>query len=163
MFTEINAALQSAKVIKDIVVATNSMSNHSEILTAITTIQEKLADAIGAYLESEEKQAVLRNRLRELEQEVLSFKNWETTMQRYQLVSFPTGTLAYAFKPDMQNHEPQHHLCEVCVNKQQISRLQPIGDGYFLMCHNCKLQIQITVLSGAMLRSVTAKMKQVKS
>ena len=66
MYAEIVAAVQSAKTLAELVKAANSLSNHSQMLTAVHSVQEKLTDALTAHLASQEKQAALAEEVREL-------------------------------------------------------------------------------------------------
>ena len=62
-------------------------------------------------------------------------------MERYALFEFPTGALAYAIKPGMEQGQPLHYLCTSCVDKKQKSTLQPRGR--VLRCTVCKIDIAI--------------------
>ena len=140
MYAEIVAAVQSAKALAELVKAANSLSNYGELLAAVNAVQEKLSQALAANLESAEKQTALSERVRELEKQIAEVENWEGQMQRYELFAFPTGTLAYAIKPGMEQGEPLHYLCTSCVHKKQKSILQP--HGRLLRCPICKTDIE---------------------
>lgn len=139
MYTEISAAIQSTKSALELVKAARGLSNYSELLTAVTEVQIKLTDAIASELASQEKQALLAERVRELEKRISEFESWENHMQKYALLEFTTKALAYALKPGMENGEPMHYLCTACVDKRQRSTLQP--NGRYLVCPACKLTI----------------------
>jgi hypothetical protein len=139
MYAEIVAAVQSTKTLAEMLKTAHSLSNYSELLTAVTAVQMKLADAIASELASQEKQAALAERVRELEKQIDEVENWKTQMQRYALFEFPTKALAYALKPEMQDGQPIHYLCTACVDKKQKSTLQP--GGRFLHCPVCKTNI----------------------
>ncbi|MBI3712953.1 MAG: hypothetical protein HY253_08335 [Burkholderiales bacterium] len=139
MYTEIVAAIQSTKTAIDLVKSANGLSNYSELLTAVTTVQIKLTDAIASELASQEKQAALTERVRELEKQLAEIEGWNTQIQRYSLFQFPTGALAYGLKQGRENEEPMHYLCVSCVDKKQKSTLQP--HGRFLKCTVCKIDI----------------------
>jgi len=141
MYAEIVAAIQSTKTAIDLVKAANGLANYSELLTAVTAVQEKLTDAIASELASQEKQALLAERVRELENKLREIEDWESQMKRYQLHKFPTGALAYALQPGMEQGQPLHYLCASCVDKKQKSTLQP--HGRLLRCTVCKTDIRI--------------------
>ncbi|MBI3527270.1 MAG: hypothetical protein HY067_04805 [Betaproteobacteria bacterium] len=142
MYTEIAAAIQSTKTAIEIVKAAHGLSNHLELLTAVTAIQEKLTDAIASELASQEKQAQLQERVRQLEKQLAEVEDWKNEMQRYHLMEFPaTGTFAYALKPEMAQGQPLHYLCTSCVDRKQKSTLQP--NGRSLRCPACKIDIAI--------------------
>lgn len=139
MYSEIVAAIQSTKTAIELVKAANGLSNYSELLTAVTAVQIKLTDAIASELESQEKQAALAERVRELEKQIADIEDWKNQIQRYALFQFPTGALAYALKPGHENGEPMHYLCTACVDKKKKTTLQP-GDRR-LHCPECKTNI----------------------
>lgn len=141
MYSEIVAAIQTTKTLADLIKTAHALSNYSELLTAVTAVQQKLTDAIASELASQEKQAALAERVRELEKKLAEVENWESQIQRYTLHQFPTGTFAYALKPGMEQGEPSHYLCATCVEKRQKSILQP--SCHQLCCPVCKTNIGI--------------------
>lgn len=163
MSNEIAAAIQSLKILYDIVKANKELTNFNELVSAVAEVNAKLIDANASALASQEKQSLLTERVRELEKKIMEFENWEGEIQKYKPHEFPSGTRALALKPEMQQTEPLHYLCEACASKRQISRMQPDGfhdgKGLFLRCHNCNLLIPITPMSNALERSIRAKMK----
>lgn len=139
MYAEIVAAIQSTKTAIEIVKAANGLANYSELLTAVTAVQEKLTDAIASELASQEKQSLLSERVRELENQLREVESWESQMKRYKLHSFTTGALAYALQVGMEQGQPMHYLCTSCVDKKQKTTLQP--EGRFLFCPSCNIKI----------------------
>lgn len=139
MYAEITAAIQSTKTAIELVKAAHGLSNYSDLLTAVTAVQIKLTDAIASELASQEKQAALAERVRELENQIAEIEDWKSQIQRYALFQFPTGALAYALKEGMENGEPIHYLCTACVDKKKKTTLQP--HGRFLHCPECKTDI----------------------
>ena len=139
MYSEIVAAIQSTKTAIELVKAANGLSNYSELLTAVTAVQIKLTDAIASELESQEKQAALAERVRELEKQIAEIEDWKNQIQRYALFQFHTGALAYALKLGHENGEPMHYLCTACVDKKKKTTLQP--DDRRLHCPECKTDI----------------------
>ena len=81
MYAEIVAAVQGTKTALDLVKATNGLSNYSELLGAVTAVQMKLTDAVSAALASQEKQAALAERVRELEKQVAEVEDWRNQME----------------------------------------------------------------------------------
>lgn len=141
MYTEIVAAVQSTKTAIELVKAANGLSNYNELLTAVNSVQIKLTDAIASALASQEKQASLAERVRELEQQLSDIEDWKIQIQRYALTPFSTGALAYALKPGSEEGQPMHYLCTACVDKKKKTTLQP--KGRFLYCPECKTDIAI--------------------
>ncbi len=141
MYAEIVAAVRSTKILADLLKATHSLSNYSELLTAVTDVQMKLTDAIASELTSQEKQAALAEKIRGLEKQLAEVKGWEAQIQRYALFELPIKALAYALKPGMEQGEPLHYLCTSCVDKKQKSVLQPRGR--MLECIICSTRIEM--------------------
>ena len=141
MYTEIVAAIQSTKTAIELVKAANGLSNYSELLTAVTAVQIQLTDAVASEFASQEKQAALSDRVRELEKQIAEIEDWKSQIQRYTLFQFPTGALSYALKVGHENGEPMHYLCTACVDKKIKTTLQP--NGRHLNCPACKTTISI--------------------
>ncbi len=141
MYSEITAAIQSTKTVIELVKAAHGLSNYSELLTAVTAVQIKLTDAIASALSSQEKQAALAERVRELEKQIAEIEDWKSQIRRYALFQLPTGALAYALKPGMENGEPMHYLCTACVDKKKRTILQP--KGRLLHCPECNSNIAV--------------------
>jgi DNA-directed RNA polymerase subunit RPC12/RpoP len=139
VYPEIVAAIQGIKALADLLKATHSLSNHSELLTAVHAVQMQLTDAIASALDSQEKEATLAARVRELEKEVADVRNWETDMRRYELFEFPSGHLAYALMRGLEQGEPMHYLCASCISNKKKSIMQP--SGLQLRCPSCNTGI----------------------
>lgn len=139
MYSEITAAIQSTKTAIELVKAAHGLSNYSELLTAVTAVQIKLTDAIASELAGQEKQAILAERVRELEKQIAEVEDWKNQIQRYMLFQFPTGVLAYALRPGKEDGEPMHYLCTTCVDKKKKTTLQP--ESRALHCPECKIDI----------------------
>lgn len=86
MYSEITAAFQSAKTAVELIKATQGLSNSNDILTAVNDVQIKLSGDIASALASQEKQALLAERVRDLETQLRDIEDWKTQMQRYELV-----------------------------------------------------------------------------
>lgn len=162
MYAEINAPLQATKILYEIAKANKGLTNYNELVAAVSEVNAKLIDANTAALASQEKQSFLSDRVRELEKKLMEFENWESEIQKYKLHKFPSGAYAFELKPEMQQTEPLHYLCETCAAKRQKSIMQPDGfhdgEGLFLRCHNCNLLIPIRTMSPALEISLRARM-----
>lgn len=141
MFAEISAAVTSAKTALDIAKAAHGLSNYNELVTAVSEVNAKLVEATVVTLASLEKQAALTSEIAELKEKLREAEDWEGQMKRYKLHTFPTGALAYALQPGMEEGQPMHYLCTACVDKKKKTTLQP--DGRALHCPECKTTIYI--------------------
>jgi hypothetical protein len=155
MYTEIAAAIQSVKTLSLLLGSARSLSNYNELVAAVSEVNSKLMEATNVALASQEKQSLLSDRIHELENKIIEFENWKQQIQRYQLFEFPTGTLAYALKEGMEQGEPTHYICTSCVDKRQISKMQPSNEGITLDCHICGLHIETRPISGAKRATLT--------
>ena len=144
MYTEITAAIQSAKTLAELLKAANGLSNYNEIIAAVSAVNAKLMQANTVALQAQEKQASLAEHVRELEDLVAKSEDWERQMKRYALFEFPTGALAYALQPGMEQGEPMHYLCATCASKKQASKLQPVSNRQYLQCYPCNSKIQVS-------------------
>lgn len=158
MYAEITAAITSARALTELLKSAQSLTNYNELVAAVSNVNAKLIDAQGIALASQEKQAVLSDRVRDLEAKVAQAEDWKSQIERYELVQFPTGALAYAPKGGVQHGQAPHYLCAACVDKRTNSILQPVGREFFLYCHGCKLKIQAKTVSGAMLQVIHSEM-----
>lgn len=141
MFAEISAAVTSAKTALDIAKAAHGLTNYNELVAAVSEVNAKLMDATVVTLASLEKQSALASEVSDLKESLRKIENWESQMQRYALFAFPTGALAYALQPGMEQGQPNHYLCAACVDKGQKSTLQP--QGRLLHCPECKTNIAV--------------------
>lgn len=141
MFTEISAAVSSAKVALDIAKAAHGLTNYNELVAAVYEVNAKLLDATSVALASQEKQSALIEEVGLLKEKLRSVENWESQMQCYELHQFATGVYAYSSKEFMQNGQPPHNLCATCVSNGKKTILQPYGN--LLKCNVCSTNIQI--------------------
>ena len=139
MFAEISAAVTSAKTALDIAKAAHGLSNYNELVAAVSEVNAKLMDATVVALASLEKQSLLASEVSDLKESMRKIENWESQMKRYSLHAFPTGALAHALQPGMENGEPMHYLCTACVDKKKKTTLQP--NGRALHCPECNTNI----------------------
>ena len=123
MYAEISAAVASAKTALDIAKAAHGLSNYNELVSAVSEVNTKLVQATVVALASLEKQSALNSEIANLKNKLREVEDWEGQMKRYKLHVFPTGALAYALQPGMEQGEPIHYLCASCVDKKQKSTL----------------------------------------
>lgn len=139
MYAEISAAIASAKTALDIAKAANGLANYNELVSAVSEVNTKLIQATTVALASLEKQSALTSEIAELKEKLREVEDWEGQMKRYKLHAFPTGALAHALQPGMEQGQPIHYLCTACVDKKMKTTLQP--SGRFLYCPECKTKI----------------------
>lgn len=119
MYTEVKAAIDSVKIISDILRASKDLRDYNELASAISEVNAKLLSVSTAALASNEKVAARDEQIRLLEQELMQFKNWETTSQNYILKNIGTGVFAYIYKPSVETGEPRHWACPKCFQERR--------------------------------------------
>ncbi|SOD42404.1 hypothetical protein [Nitrosovibrio sp. Nv4] len=140
MYSEISAALQSVKTLIDLAKSASSFSQQFELQVAVRAVEEKLSQAIAANLASTEKQALLLERIRMLEEEKLQLENWERTAADYSLQQIGTGIFAYVYKPAVETPKERHWACAKCFHDRKLLVLQREHRiGY--VCHGCGSKI----------------------
>lgn len=141
---EFSAAIQSVKVLGDILKAAHELKDSTALVAAVNEVQGKLTVAYEAVCNSLEKRHALERRTAELEKELKDIKDWETEADRYGLTEICTGVFAFTTKPGMENSEPPHKICAACHSKRQKGYLQlngTDGRGSHYKCSLCGVVI----------------------
>ncbi|MFC1455445.1 hypothetical protein ACETIH_01525 [Microvirga arabica] len=136
------AALTSLKAAFDLSKAFLDVKGAVDIQGKVFELQRVILSAQQDALKSQEAQSALLQRIRELENKLAEIGTWEAEKQRYALVDYGGGTLAYELKAEAANGEPYHRLCPSCFQRGQKSILQfsyktSAGQDHYL-CHACK-------------------------
>jgi len=139
MIPGILSAIESVKVLNNLLKTAYDLKNYNEWVSAVTEVNARLLETQGAALS-------LSERISELEQQIMDLKNWEREAQRYQLAEIGSGVFAYRLKPGVQPPEPTHMLCANCYGQRKKSILQlynqnELGEVY--ICHGCKSEISV--------------------
>ena len=142
MYTEISAAIASAKTALEIIKSAKHLANYGELVAAVSEVSSKLMDATAVALASQEKQGLLIARVAELERELMTLNEAKQKQSRYKLHEFPTGALAYALKEEFAEGEPHHYVCAACLDKGSTTKMQPHNKRK-LWCPECKTGLQI--------------------
>jgi hypothetical protein len=144
-YAAISATVTSARMLADVVHANKTLRNFNELVGAVSEVNVKLMSVMGVALESQEKQAALAQRVRELEEEVDRLKNWDGEKERYELHEIKSGFFAYRLKPEVQANEPVHYLCTNCFAKNEKAILQLERTTMFnrYCCLRCEAKVMI--------------------
>jgi hypothetical protein len=137
MIAEITAAVQSLRVLGDLIQANHTFRNFNELVTAVYEVNAKLLAVQSVALESQEKQATFTQRIGELEKEIVKLKDWNREAERYQLTEVARGVFTYLLKPGMEQSEPAHMLCTNCFTQKEKSVLQADSPGRKSTTHRC--------------------------
>lgn len=130
----LTAALQIARALKDI-------SDASERASKIMELQSTIMDVQSRAIEIQTTHSAQIDRIRLLETEIASFKEWNADKKRYELQESRDGVFVYTLKEYMQNGEPAHSICPDCYQSSIKSILQTIirspGMTRVLLCQQC--------------------------
>lgn len=145
MIAELLGAAQSVQALSTLLSAANGLTNYNEIVAAVSEVNTKLMQANAVALSSQEKQSSLAAKVHELEQEILSLKNWEAEKQKYELKEIARGVFARTEQGIMSTLQSSHKFCATCFEKHIKSPLQQEnvteGRQLSLTCHTCKAKI----------------------
>ncbi|GEM_PF-2644291 len=133
MYAEFAAAVQSLNSLATLIKTANGLSNYSELVAAVSEVSTKLLAANAVALGSQEKQAALSSEIAELKEKLRKLERFEHEAERYTLEKLSFGGLVFSLKKGMENGQPPHYLCATCMNKGEITFLQPEGE-IFVSC-----------------------------
>ena len=154
MIAEITAGLGSLNAAMGLLKALNATANQATINQVKLDLQEHIFAAREALSAAREAQTASLDRIRQLEQQIVQFEDWERQKERYQLQDVGNGCMAYSLKAGMENGEPPHSICAQCYQARRKSILVPthipVGRAEALQCHVChsELVVQGTDLRG---------------
>jgi DNA-directed RNA polymerase subunit M/transcription elongation factor TFIIS len=114
---EIATGYSALKVAYDIAKGLKDINDRVALNAAVIELQEKI-------LSAQESAAAAREKMRDLEETVLSLQDWRQTSDRYRLVNYGGSTFAYEIVPEQANGEPIHRACPTCFESKRRSVLQ---------------------------------------
>jgi hypothetical protein len=145
MIAELLGAAQSVQALSTLLGAANGLANYNEIVAAVSEVNTKLMQANAVALSSQEKQSTLTAKVHELEQEVMSLKNWDSEKQKYELKEIARGVFARTEHGYVGALQSAHKFCATCFEKNIKSPLQQENVTELrqlsLTCHTCKAKI----------------------
>lgn len=155
MFAELTVGLGSLKAAFELAKSLNAGATQTAVNEVKLALQGHLFSAQEALSGAREAQTAALDRIRDLEQQIAQFEDWEGQKQRYQLQDiWNASAFAYALKPGMEEGEPPHWLCANCFQRRQKSILQSRGNqekpgdrrGDFAIwaCNACKAEVRIS-------------------
>lgn len=149
----IASAATSFKVAVDLAKGINSLKTSTEVREQTTALLDAVLEGRFKLLEASETQAALLARIKELEEKILGFENWDSEQQRYELKAIDTGAFAYVYKSGMENGEPPMWFCQTCFDKRHRSPLQfraqmtrpngGRGEHSIWGCNTCKSEVVV--------------------
>lgn len=105
--------------------------------------------ATAVALASQEKQASLANEIAELKDKLRKLEHFEREAERYELERLPFDGFVFSLKKGMENGQPQHYLCAACMNRGEITIMQPEGE-VFVACpfNHGRIQVKSADIGG---------------
>ena len=101
MYAEFLAAVQSTKVLIELVKGAKALSNHNELTTAVSEVNSKLMEAMTVALASQQTQSNQADEIAKLKSELRSIAAWESEATRYELRELSLGKFAYALRSEL--------------------------------------------------------------
>lgn len=141
MSSEIAGAVQSVRLLWDVVKANKTLANYNELVSAVSEVNTDLIAAQSVAMACQKEQLTLTKRVGELEKEITELKNFEREAERYQLTEIAPGIPARVLKPGMEQGEHAHQLCANCFarNKKSFLQVGPHSTG-MMQCSECRGQ-----------------------
>ena len=140
MISEFSSAIQSVKVLSEILQAAKGLKKSAEIKDAVIELQNRLQSALVKSLAEFEKVDSLKARISDLEKEIAELKDWGNEARRYALTELCPGVVNFTVKEGYENAEPFHRLCASCFGKRQkgyLQRSEMTFDGTHYKCSFC--------------------------
>ena len=118
----------------------------AELNGKIADMQFALIDAQSDALASQEAQSRQSARIKELEETIAGFENWEAEKARYKLVNASSngGSFVYLLRKETAEDEPLHYICPKCFASKVKSILSLIfQNGFGAKCPECKTPFSV--------------------
>jgi cell division protein FtsB len=138
MLTDINAGLQSVKVLSDLLSANKSLKNYNELAAAVYEVNSKLSAAHDIISKLRERNDFLEKRTAEMEEKLSNKEKFDREIARYALHELKSGMFVNKIKPEHEAIGEPHYICTDCARNGEISFYQPVLNGTKLICDSCK-------------------------
>ena len=142
---EITAAYQGLKAGLGLLQTLNATAKTAAVNEVKVQLTQVIIEAQQALAAASMAQANAAETIRDLEQQVMQFENWQTQREHYELADTGQGSLAYRYKAAVEGGEPPHWLCPNCYEHRQKSIMKheklPVGRCDTLVCHPCGLEL----------------------
>lgn len=124
MIAEITSAIQSVKILGDLLKAAHELRNYNDFVTAIYEVNSKLVQALSAFTEAQDRISTLTAEKNKFEQECIRLKDWSAERERYTRKQVGSGVFAYVENSHIGKTEGAHKYCCNCFDKIIKSTLQ---------------------------------------
>ena len=145
MAGEVFAGLSAIKTAFDMAQGLQNIHDAVARDRAVIELQKEILAAQSA-------QALLIQRISDLEKEKARFETWDAEKQRYELKELNSGSFAFVLKSDAQPPEPPHQICPTCYQNRKKSILQrapnnsarmALGMGTSYRCPVCSTEVGV--------------------
>jgi len=127
MLPEITAGISGLKNARDLIKSLGSAKTDAAVAQVQIDLQNVILDAQQALFAANEAQSTLTQRVHDLEQELMSLKDWNAEADRYELTQIEGALSAYVLKKGMEGRQEPHWLCANCFQDKHKSFLQQVG------------------------------------
>lgn len=124
MIAEIAAGISGLKSAADLVKTLQATATQATVNEVKIGLQQHIMEAQTALFAAQQAETATTGRIRDLEQQIVEFKDWSRDAERYELKAIDRGCFAYMPKAGVENGEPPHWLCANCFNRRHKSFLQ---------------------------------------
>lgn len=145
MYAEIQGALASASAALDLLKTAKGIVDQTKLALAIQDVTAKLLETQGAALKLSESNALLQQRVSDLEQRIRASEEWESQAKDYELREVGRGVFAYVRHDAVEQYQSLVKLCAHCFHQEKKSLLQQSGSelrALKLTCHACYAEMQ---------------------
>jgi hypothetical protein len=139
LVTSLRAAVEITKAMKDI--------GHANLIPPmIFELTKEIMSAQSFALAVQSEQFQLLQSKRDLEEEMIRHKAWNTEKYRYELRTVGPGAVAYVLKESMRGSEPIHWICANCF---QVGKKRFLNESHsdlhhvYHKCQECGGKIRI--------------------
>ncbi|MCZ8171256.1 MAG: hypothetical protein O9272_05905, partial [Brevundimonas sp.] len=133
------------KAAYDLIQGLNAAAKEVAVNQVKVDLTRHILEAQQALMAASSAQADAAQAIKNLEQRLMEFENWEAERKRYELADTGKGSVAYRLREGMEAGEPAHWLCPHCFEKRKKSIMKhetiPQGRANILVCHPCGLEV----------------------
>lgn len=146
MYAEMTAAFSSLKTATDIAKSLLALREFAQFNSQLADLLSAVVDARLQAVSMQEAHTAVASRVKELEQELETLKNWEAEAKNYEPLEVSRGVFAYVSKSNAQPLQSAQKLCSNCFHQniksflQQANEERPLRS---LSCHRCDAKIII--------------------
>jgi len=148
MFTEINAAIQSAKAAHDIIKANKELLKYNELSVAVSDVYSKLNSAQIAISALLDENQTLKQQIAEMREKNSSEEKFDREISHYTFHKLESGIFVYKIKPEHETENLPTYICTECARNKKIVLLQLALNSTRLVCDSCKKNVNTGCKAG---------------